>query len=285
MMGAVLETLSEHRCFGGMVGFYQHWSDACQCDMRFSAFVPAGHNTGPFPVLTYLAGLTCTEETVMIKGGALKAAAERGLMLVSPDTSPRGLTLPGEDNDWDFGSGAGFYLDATQPPWAIHYNMASYVTRDLQKALADFPGDPDRQGIFGHSMGGHGALTIGFKHPEIFKSISALAPITAPMQSPWGQKAFSNYLGPDRDSWRAYDATEIVKASKNAATRPEILIDQGLKDQFLESELCPHLFEQACVEAGQRLNLRRHEGYDHGYYFISTFMDDHLKHHANCLGI
>jgi len=280
------DTVSKHRCFGGTVGFYKHVSTVNACTMKFSVFVPPQAERGKVPVLYYLAGLTCTEETFMIKAGAQRRAAELGLMLVAPDTSPRGVPLPGDSESWDFGVGAGFYLDATQEPWSKHYKMYSYVTQELPALIeANFPVDPKRVGIFGHSMGGHGALTIGLKNPgNRYRSISAFAPIVAPKQVPWGLKAFTNYLGPDRDAWSPYDATELMKKVANASSRPAILIDQGLADQFLEVQLKPELFEEACRDAGQALTLRRQPGYDHGYYFISSFIDDHLRHHARILG-
>jgi S-formylglutathione hydrolase len=280
-----LETISEHGCFGGKMGFYRHVSAVNHCDMRFAVFVPAQARDAKVPVLTFLSGLTCTEETFMIKSGAQRVAAELGLMLVSPDTSPRGDDVPDDpDGAYDFGIAAGFYLNATQPPWSRHFHMYDYVTRELPEILfAGFPGDADRQGIFGHSMGGHGALTVGLKNPDAFTSISAFAPICSPMNCPWGQKAFSNYLGSDRSTWAEYDATELVKRIGDARPRNRILIDQGMDDQFLEQELHPHLFEAACGEQDIEIELRRHEGYDHGYYFISTFMEDHLRHHADLL--
>ena len=250
--------------------------------MKFAVFTPPQAEQARVPVLYYLAGLTCNEETFMIKAGAQRVAAELGLMLVAPDTSPRGVPLPGDSDSWDFGVGAGFYVDATQEPWARHYKMYSYVTSELPALIeAHFPADPERQGIFGHSMGGHGALTIGLKNPQRYRSISAFAPIAAPMQCPWGQKAFSGYLGPDQGKWKNHDATELVR-SGHKWPRP-IRIDQGLADQFLEKQLHPHLFEKACLEAGQPLVLNRHAGYDHGYYFISTFMEEHLRFHAQQL--
>ena len=277
-----LETLSQHQCFGGRVGYYAHQSPATDCKMKFSVYVPPGD--GPFPVLTFLSGLTCTEETFMIKSGAQRLAADHGFILVNPDTSPRGCALKGEEDDWDFGTGAGFYLDATQIPWKHHYRMYSYVIEDLQKAVfANFPGTKDRQGIFGHSMGGHGAISIGLLHPEIYKSISAFAPISAPSDCPWGQKAFTHYLGEDRSKWAAYDSSKIIAGIKDAATRPEILVDQGLADEWLERELHPHLLEAGAKASGYPITLRRHKGYDHGYYFISSFMADHLAHHAKTL--
>jgi len=280
-----IEIKSQHRCFGGTVTFARHRSKATGTEMAFAVFTPPQAEAGKVPVLTYLAGLTCTEETFMIKAGAQRVAAELGLMLVAPDTSPRGPGVPDDpDGAYDLGLGAGFYLDATVAPWSEHYKMESYVTRDLPEAVfANFPGDPERQGIFGHSMGGHGALTLGLKHPETYRSLSAFAPIAAPTQCPWGEKAFSNYLGTDRGAWKTYDATEIVQTLSDPAARAEILVDQGSGDQFLERELHPHLLEEACRRTGCPLTLRRHEGYDHGYYFISSFMEDHLRHHARRL--
>lgn len=279
-----LEILQLHQCFGGVMGFYRHDSTETQCSMRFSVFVPPLALKQQVPVLYYLAGLTCNEETFMIKAGAQRAAAELGLMLVAPDTSPRGVSLPGDSDSWDFGVGAGFYLDATAEPWSKHYKMYSYVTRELPALIeANFPVDSARMGIFGHSMGGHGALTIALKNPDRYHSVSAFAPIAAPMQCPWGEKAFSRYLGADREGWKPYDATALVSGLKDAHRRPPILVDQGLSDQFLEQQLHPQLFEEACRKVNYPLTLRRHTGYDHGYYFISTYMEDHLRHHARML--
>ncbi len=278
------EVVSQHRCFNGTVGFYKHEANSTGCSMKFAVFTPPQAQSGRVPVLYYLAGLTCTEETFMIKAGAQRVAAELGIMLVAPDTSPRGVKLPGDTDSWDFGVAAGFYLDATVEPWSRHYRMYTYVTQELRSLIeAQFPADPARTGIFGHSMGGHGALTIALKNPDRYRSVSAFAPIAAPSQCPWGQKAFSGYLGPDRKQWANYDATELVSGVKDAARRPPILIDQGLSDQFLQTQLHPHLFEEAAKKVGYPLQLRRHEGYDHGYYFISTFMQDHLVHHARIL--
>jgi S-formylglutathione hydrolase len=278
------EVVSQHRCFNGTVGFYKHEAASTACPMKFSVFTPPQAQSGRVPVLYYLAGLTCTEETFMIKAGAQRIAAELGIMLVAPDTSPRGVKLPGDTDSWDFGVGAGFYVDATVEPWSRHYRMYTYVTQELRALVeAQFPADPARTGIFGHSMGGHGALTIALRNPDRYRSVSAFAPIAAPKQCPWGQKAFSGYLGPDRGQWSTYDATELVVGVQDAAHKPQILIDQGLSDQFLQTQLHPHLFEEACRKVGYPLQLRRHEGYDHSYYFISTFMQDHLVHHARIL--
>jgi S-formylglutathione hydrolase len=280
-----LETISEHPCFGGKVGFYRHASSVNHCTMRFSVFVPPQAAHGKVPVLLFLSGLTCTEETFMIKSGAQRIAAALGLMLVSPDTSPRGEDVPDDpDGAYDFGLGAGFYLNATQEPWSRYYRMYDYVTAELPRILfAYFPGEEQRQGIFGHSMGGHGALTIGLKNPSVFRSISAFAPICSPMNCPWGRKAFGNYLGEDRSGWEQYDAAQLAREVGGNKPAHKILIDQGLADQFLEQELHPHLFEAACRESDIALDLRRHAGYDHGYYFIATFMEDHLRHHASIL--
>jgi S-formylglutathione hydrolase len=233
----------------------------------------------------YLAGLTCNEDTFMTKAGAQRLAAELGLILVAPDTSPRGANVPGEADAWDFGVGAGFYLDATQTPWAAHWRMESYLTRELLPLLgAHLPMDLERVGIFGHSMGGHGALTLALRHPGVFKSVSAFAPIAAPRQCPWGRKAFSGYLGADESAWLAHDASALMAAQATPPYPGGILIDQGLADKFLlENQLLPEVFEAACAQVGQPLTLRRQPGYDHGYYFIQTFMADHLAHHALAL--
>lgn len=281
-----LELQGKHACFGGEQRFYTHTSPVLGCRMRFSIYLPPAASLGPVPGLTYLAGLTCTEETFVIKAGAQRVAAQLGLALLSPDTSPRGLGLSGEDDDWDFGSGAGFYLDATREPWSDHYKMYSYVKGELRDlVMSEFPLDPEKQGIFGHSMGGHGALTIGLKHPELYRSISAFAPICAPSLCPWGQKAFSNYLGDDRSEWDSYDASVIASNLLDGPQRSPLLVDQGVDDQFLEEQLFPESLEAACRQSGLDLNLRRHEGYDHSYYFIASFMEDHLRHHAGILGL
>jgi S-formylglutathione hydrolase len=283
-MSEPFETISQHRCFGGTVGFYRHQAASTQSAMRFAVFTPPQAVHGAVPVLYYLAGLTCTEETFMIKAGAQRMAAELGVMLVAPDTSPRGLNLPGESASWDFGVGAGFYLDATEAPWSKHFRMYSYVTEELRALVsAHFPADPARTGIFGHSMGGHGALVLGLRNPQIYRSISAFAPISAPRQCPWGQKAFSGYLGADHGQWAEYDATEIAARVQDGAHRTVLLIDQGLADPYLAEQLHPHLLEQACRQSGLKLTLRRHEGYDHGYYFICGLIEDHLRHHLKIL--
>ena len=277
-----VETLSEHACFGGMQGFYRHASSEIGLPMRFGVYLPPQAIAGArVPALVWLAGLTCTEETFAIKAGAQRAAAELGVMLVTPDTSPRDTGVAGADAHWDFGNGAGFYLDATQAPWAERWRMESYVTRELPELLAaHFPWRRDRLGLFGHSMGGHGALTLALRHPGLFRSVSAFAPVAAPMQSPWGVKAFTNYLGDDRAAWAAHDATELVKSGARA---PALLVDQGLADKFLAEQLHIDHFETACRQAGQSLTVRRHQGYDHGYFFIASFVEDHLRFHADAL--
>jgi S-formylglutathione hydrolase len=280
-----IETLSEQRCFEGTQGFYRHTSRVIGLPMRFAVYQPPQARTQRVPVLFYLAGLTCTEETAVIKAGAQRVAAQLGLMLVTCDTSPRNTGIAGEADDWEFGAGAGFYLNATQAPWSQFYRMYDYVLEELRETvLARFPAEARRIGIFGHSMGGHGALVLGLRNPQVFKSVSAFAPICSPTRCAWGRKALPRYLGDDPEAWRAYDAVEII----NAASRPllpQILVDQGLADKFLQqSQLLPELLEGACRAADQPLQLRRHQGYDHGYYFISTFMEDHLQFHAAALG-
>ena len=289
MNSTPLELLSEHPCFGGAQRFYQHASREIGLPMRFSVFLPpkARINVagGQVPALLYLAGLTCTDETFMVKAGAQRLAADLGLALIAPDTSPRGAQIPGEADSWDFGVGAGFYLDATQAPWSRNWRMESWLTAELLPLLAGaLPIDAGRIGIFGHSMGGHGALTLALRHPGLFKSVSAFAPICAPSQCPWGRKAFTGYLGADESSWLAHDASALMQRRSSAPYPGGILIDQGLGDGFLAGQLHPEQFEAACAAASQPLNLRRHAGYDHGYYFIATFMADHLAHHAGQLG-
>ena len=280
-----IETLSETGCFGGRIGFYKHRSDVNRCDMRFSVFVPPGAS-GRLPVLTFLSGLTCTEENFMIKSGAQRVAAQLGLMLVSPDTSPRGDDVPDDpDKDYDFGLAAGFYLNATEEPWSRHYHMYDYITQELpQVVFGNFPGDPDRHGLTGHSMGGHGALTIGLRNPDMFRSLSAFAPICTTLHSPWGQKALGHYLGDDKSTWTDYDACEVARRSGHVTTYDRILVDQGADDPWLAEQLKTDLLEAACRESGLPLDLRVHEGYDHGYYFISTFIEEHLNFHAERLG-
>jgi S-formylglutathione hydrolase len=280
-MSASPNLVSEHTCFGGTVGFYSHHSSACNSKMKFAVYLPPQAKSKSVPVLYFLSGLTCTEENFMVKAGAQQFAAKYGLMLVVPDTSPRDAGIPGEDEEWDFGTGAGFYVDATVEPWKSHYQMYSYVVDELPSIIAEhFPAIPQKQSIFGHSMGGHGALICALKNPERYLSVSAFSPIVAPMRCPWGQKAFTNYLGSDPETWRAYDASELVLTAQYH--RP-ILIDQGMEDKFLSNQLLPELFEEACAKVGQTLNLRMQAGYDHSYYFIATFMEDHIRHHAAAL--
>lgn len=277
-----MDTLSVHACFGGLQQFFRHDSRTIGLPMRFSAYLPPAALDGQrVPVLFYLAGLTCTEETFAAKAGAQRLASQRGLALVSPDTSPRDAGIPGEAEAWDFGVGAGFYLDATQEPWKRHWRMESYLIDELMPLVAEaLPVDLGRAGIFGHSMGGHGALTLALRYPGKFRSVSAFAPVVAPMHAPWGMKAFTHYLGLDRTQWRMHDATELMGMQASAPFPGGILVDQGLADKFLAEQLMPERFEQACERVGQPLILRRHAEYDHSYYFISTFMADHLEHHA-----
>jgi S-formylglutathione hydrolase len=281
-----LELLSEHASFGGVQRFYQHASRTIGLPMRFALYLPPQALAGnKRPLLTFLAGLTCTEETFTMKAGAQRMAAQLGLALLMPDTSPRGAGVAGEAQDWDFGVGAGFYLDATESPWATRWRMESYLLGELlPAATAHFRLDDKRLGLFGHSMGGHGALTLALRHPGRFTSVSALAPICAPTQCPWGRKAFSGYLGPDESRWAAHDASVLMASHGTAPYPAGILIDQGLADKFLAEQLHPEAFEAACTKAGQPLTLRRHAGYDHGYYFIASVIDDHLRHHAAQLG-
>jgi S-formylglutathione hydrolase len=279
----MLELQGEHAAFGGVQRFYRHASTCIGLPMRCAVYLPPQAAHGPVPALFYLAGLTCTEETFPIKAGAQRDAARLGLALIAPDTSPRGTGIGGENTSWDFGIGAGFYVDATEAPWRKHFQMYSYIVDELRETvLAELPIDGTRLGIFGHSMGGHGALVLALRNPEIYRSVSAFAPIAAPSRCPWGHKAFSGYLGDDRRAWQRYDASELV----GHLARPfqhSILIDQGLADQFLAEQLHPECFEAACQAAGQPLTLRRQPGYDHSYYFIASFMPDHLEHHARVL--
>ncbi len=279
------ELLSEHGCFGGVQRFYKHASSDIGLPMRFALFLPPQVLAGQkVPLLTYLAGLTCTEETAAMKAGAQRLAAQLGLALLFPDTSPRNSGVEGEAQAWDFGVGAGFYLDASEHPWAPHWRMESYLIQELLPGVvANFGIDGDRLGITGHSMGGHGALTLALRHPSLFRSVSAFAPICAPTQCPWGRKAFVGYLGQDESTWANHDASLLMAAQEKPPYPDGVLIDQGLSDKFLADQLLPEAFEAACARVGQPLTLRRHAGYDHGYYFISSFIDDHLRHHALAL--
>jgi S-formylglutathione hydrolase len=278
----VIETLSQNKAHGGTQGVYRHRSRETGTDMIFSVFVPPQAETGAkLPIVWYLSGLTCTHANVTEKGEFRRACAEAGLIFIAPDTSPRGPEVP-DDEAYDFGQGAGFYVDATEPPFATHYRMHSYVTDELPELIAaHFPADMDRQGITGHSMGGHGALTVALRNPGRYRSVSAFAPIVAPSQVPWGEKALDRYLGPDRTSWRQHDAVALIE---DGARVPDLLVDQGEADNFLKEQLRPDLLEAACARAGIPLTLRMQPGYDHSYYFISTFMADHLHWHAARLG-
>jgi S-formylglutathione hydrolase len=280
-MDASIETRDAFQAFGGRVSFHVHPSKETGTPMRFGLYLPPQAETGPVPALYYLAGLTCTEETFLIKAGALRWAARLGLALVAPDTSPRGLDLPGIRDNWDFGEAAGFYLDATALPWKKNFRMYSYVTGELPALVeAHFPVVSDRRGIFGHSMGGHGALTIALKQPARWRSVSAFSPICNPVAVPWGEKAFSNYLGSDRAIWAQHDASLLMRKSPYPGP---ILVDQGEADKFLDSQLRPEALERAAAESGQRLTLRRHPGYDHSYWFIQSMIEDHLIWHAEKL--
>ncbi|MGF1479072.1 MAG: S-formylglutathione hydrolase [Cyanophyceae cyanobacterium] len=276
-----LNIKSAYRCFGGTVGYYSHSSQACNSEMRFAVYVPPQAESQAVPVLYYLSGLTCTEENFTVKAGAQRYAAQHGIMLVVPDTSPRNTGIAVEDEDWDLGCGAGFYVDATTEPWRKHYRMYSYVTQELPELIAANFSVTDKQGIFGHSMGGHGALVCALKNPGKYLSVSAFAPIAAPMQAPWGQKAFTAYLGSEQRHWRKYDASELVQQVQLDTT---ILIDQGTDDSFYsQQQLLPEVFAQAAENAGQQVDLRLQAGYDHSYFTISTFMEDHIRHHAGYL--
>lgn len=281
-----IESINETGCFGGKIGFYRHSSSVNNCDMQFSVFVPSQATNGRVPTLTFLSGLTCTEENFMIKSGAQRVASELGLMLVSPDTSPRGDGVPDDpDDDYDFGLGAGFYVNSTKAPWSQHYQMYDYITRELQSIIFNnFPGDPGRHGLTGHSMGGHGALTIGLRNPDMYKSLSAFAPICTTLHSPWGKKALGYYLGDDSSTWVENDASEVARNVSDAGIYSKILVDQGADDPFLAEQLKPELLQAACEESGLPLELRIHKGYDHGYFFISTFIEEHLRFHADQLG-
>ena len=273
-----METISKAKAFGGTQGVYRHKSDACQCDMTFALFLPPQAEQGPVPVLWYLSGLTCTHQNVMDKGEYRRLAAELGIAILCPDTSPRGDDVPDEPDNWQFGKGAGFYLDATEAPFAKNYQMYSYITEELTKLVAqEFPLDMSRQAITGHSMGGHGAITIALKNPERFKSVSAFAPIAQPSTAGWSKPAFEKYLGNDQSTWRAYDTTALIEDGHRIES---LLVDQGTSDSFLDDGLRPWLLQEACTKAGIPLTLNMQEGYDHSYYFISTFMDEHLRWHA-----
>jgi len=277
-----VERIRDWACFGGQQQVWRHRSAVLDCSMEFAVYLPPqASGKAKLPVLWYLSGLTCTWENMTAKAGAQRYAAEHGVVLVAPDTSPRGTDLPGEHEAYDFGSGAGFYVDAIEAPWSKHYRMYSYVTEELPKLVAEhFPVDAGRSGIFGHSMGGHGALVCALRNPGRYRSVSAFAPIVAPSQVPWGEKAFSGYLGPDRSTWNRYDATAL--AAETGWSRP-ILIDQGSADEFLETQLRPELIVDACARVGIPLTLRMQPHYDHSYYFIASFIGEHIAHHAAAL--
>jgi S-formylglutathione hydrolase len=278
------ETVSQSRCFGGTQFIYRHVSRETSTPMRLAVFVPPQARDMKVPVVWFLSGLTCTEENFTVKAGAQRVASELGLMLIAPDTSPRAEGVPDDpEGAYDFGLGAGFYVDAVETPFAKHYRMRSYIERELPELIAEnLPADMNRQGITGHSMGGHGALTIALRNPGRFKAVSAFAPIASPMNCPWGEKALSGYIGSDRSAWRDYDACALIEGG---ARLPDLLVDQGTADSFLESQLKPQLLEEACIRAGQPLTLRRQEGYDHSYFFIATFIEGHLRWHAERLGL
>jgi S-formylglutathione hydrolase len=277
-----LTKVSGSKCFGGTQSVYSHESRETGSIMRFGVFLPPQAEARAVPVLYWLSGLTCTEENFIVKAGAQRVAAQLGLALVVPDTSPRGLKIPGEAESYDFGLGAGFYVDATQPPWSRGYRMYSYVAKELPALIEEsFPVEPSKVGIFGHSMGGHGALTIALKNPEYYKSVSAFAPISSPMRCPWGEKALTGYLGPDRSAWRQYDATALIE--ERGWRGPPLFVDQGDSDSFLETQLKPELLQEACRRAGVGLELRLQAGYDHSYFFISSFVEDHLRFHSRNL--
>ncbi|MGH7161270.1 MAG: S-formylglutathione hydrolase [Acetobacteraceae bacterium] len=278
-----LEIISRSRAFGGTQFVYRHASSATGTQMRFSAFVPSEAERGPAPVVWFLSGLTCTEENFTVKAGAQRVAAELGLIVIAPDTSPRGDGVPDDpEGAYDFGLGAGFYLDATVAPFSRHYRMRSYLESELPDIVGQsLPADLSRQGILGHSMGGHGAITIALRNPGRFASVSAFAPIASPMRCPWGEKALLGYLGPNRTAWRAYDSCALIE---DGARLGGLLVDQGTADGFLAEQLHPEFLEAACTRAGIPLTLRRQDGYDHSYYFIATFIADHLRYHAAALG-
>ena len=277
-----LEVVSQNRSFGGTQTVFRHQSRETGTPMRFAAFVPPQAGQASVPVFWFLSGLTCTEENFTVKAGAQRVAAELGLMLIAPDTSPRGESVPGDPaGSYDFGHGAGFYVDATVAPYAANYRMRSYVEQELPALVgANLPADMNRQSISGHSMGGHGAITMALRNPGRFRAVSAFAPIASPINCPWGQKALSGYLGADQSTWRAYDSTALIEDGHRI---PALLVDQGTADNFLVNQLKPELLEAACAPAGIKLNLRRQQGYDHSYYFIASFIEDHLRYHAQAL--
>ena len=278
-----MKKIEEHLCFGGTLSVYEHASETLNCTMKFSLYLPPQAQKGDVALLTFLSGLTCTHDNFTTKAGAYAYASKYGIAVLAPDTSPRGENIP-DDDAYDFGQGAGFYINATQPPWSEHYKMEDYITKELNNLICkEFPVQSSKQGITGHSMGGHGALTLGLKYPDLYKSISAFAPIVAPSNVPWGQKAFEGYLGSDKEEWKKHDACALIVNAEDRTAYEEILIDQGGGDDFLERELKPHLFADACSKVGQKLTLRIHNDYDHSYYFIQSYIEDHIKHHSDIL--
>lgn len=280
-----MELLSTNVCFDGEHRRYRHHSATLECDMEFALFLPPGavtQNSIKVPVLYWLSGLTCTDQNFMQKAGALKHAAKLGLAIVCPDTSPRGLNLPGEDDSYDFGTGAGFYINATEQPWAPHYRMYDYVVKELPQLVEDQLPVTDQRSVSGHSMGGHGALVAALKNPGRYASVSAFAPIANPSECPWGQKAFTGYLGDDTKAWEQWDATLLIPTARE---RLPLLVDQGTADEFLDSQLNPEALAEVCETFHHHINLRMHRGYDHSYFFIASFIDDHLDHHAQALGL
>ena len=283
-MTNTITQVAGNTCFGGQQLRFKHFAETLNCEMHFSVYLPPQANDAGCPVIFWLSGLTCSDENFVQKAGAQRCAAEHGVILVAPDTSPRGETVPDDpEQSWDFGLGAGFYVNATQSPWAQHYQMYSYIVEELPQCLAALPVDLQRLSIMGHSMGGHGALTIALKNPQRYRSVSAFAPICAPTQCPWGEKALSHYLGEDRQHWLQYDSCELLKARQQPLFDHAILIDQGDADNFLTEQLKPELLQQACEASGQALNLRMQPGYDHSYFFIASFIGEHIAYHAKYL--
>ncbi len=279
-MTATLERISRNKCFGGYQDVYRHESSSLGCTMRFAAYLPETYATRAPPILYYLSGLTCTEQNVVTKAGAQRHCAEHQLLWICPDTSPRGESIP-DDPASDLGQGASFYVNATEGPWARNYRMFDYLTVELPKLVSDHLSDSPASGIFGHSMGGHGALMLALRRPDQYRSISAFSPVCAPSQCPWGQKAFAAYLGRDREAWKRYDSVELL--ATHSGPPLEMLVDQGLEDPFLTEQLMPELLEQAAARGNHSLTLRRQAGYDHSYYFIASFIEDHIRHHAERL--
>jgi S-formylglutathione hydrolase len=282
MSVSIAQPLSANRSFGGWVKRFEHRSEVLDCDMVFGAYLPPQAEQGPVPALWWLSGLTCTDENFMQKAGAQRIAADLGLAIICPDTSPRGTDLPGEHDDWDFGSGAGFYVNATQEPWSRHYRMYDYVTQELPRVAESVLPLDGRKSVSGHSMGGHGALICALREPEAWHSVSAFSPICHPSECPWGVKAFSHYLGEDRNDWAEWDATQLVT---RVDKQLPILIDQGADDEFLGDQLKPGSLEQACICTHHPLEINLREGYDHSYFFVASFIEDHLRHHGRALGL